>query len=47
MLKREDIAMETSALGFVLFAFFYPLVMQPVSVWGYASEFIGRTKKWG
>lgn len=47
MLKREGIAMEKSALGFVLFAFFYPLVMQPVSVWGYASEFIGRTKKWG
>ncbi|WP_338243085.1 glycosyltransferase [Aurantiacibacter hainanensis] len=47
MMKREGIAMEKSALGFIAFAFFYPLVMQPVSVWGYASEFIGRTKQWG
>lgn len=47
MMKREGIAMEKSALGFILFAFFYPVVMQPVSVWGYISEFFGRTKQWG
>ena len=47
MMKREGITMEKSALGFIAFAFFYPLVMQPVSVWGYASEFIGRKKQWG
>jgi biofilm PGA synthesis N-glycosyltransferase PgaC len=47
MMKREGIRMEKSLLGFILFAFIYPLVMQPVSVWGYVSELFGRKKQWG
>ena len=46
MLKRNDIKMKKSLLGFVLFAFIYPFVMQPVSVWGYLSELFGRKKEW-
>lgn len=33
------------ALGFYIFG--YALLMQPVSLWGYVSEIIGRQKKWG
>lgn len=46
MLRRNDIQMKKSLLGFVLFAFIYPFVMQPVSVWGYLSELFGRKKEW-
>ena len=47
MLRKNDIKMEKSWPGFVLFAFVYPFIMQPVSVWGYLSELIGRRKEWG
>ena len=46
MLKRNDIEMKKSFPGFVLFAFIYPFIMQPVSVWGYLSELFGRKKEW-
>ena len=46
MLRRNDITMKKSLLGFFLFAFIYPFVMQPVSVWGYLSELFGRKKEW-
>ena len=46
MLKREDVEMKRSVWGFILYAFIYPLLMQPVSVWGYVSELFGRKKQW-
>ena len=46
MLKRQDIEMKRSIWGFILYAFIYPLFMQPVSVWGYVSELFGRKKQW-
>ena len=46
MLRRQDIAMKRSLWGFILFAFVYPLVMQPVSVWGYFAELTGGRKQW-
>lgn len=46
MLRKNDIEMKRSWPGFVLFAFIYPFVMQPVSVWGYLSELFGRKKEW-
>ncbi|MXP13613.1 glycosyltransferase [Altererythrobacter confluentis] len=46
MLKRQNIRMKRSVWGFVLFAFVYPLLMQPVSVWGYFAEFTGGKKQW-
>ena len=46
MLRRQDIEMKRSVWGFILFAFAYPLLMQPVSVWGYLAEFTGGRKQW-
>lgn len=46
LLKRNGIEMKKSILGFVLYAFIYPLLMQPVSVWGYFAELIGGRKTW-
>ena len=46
MLKRIDVTMEKSLPGFLLYAFIYPLLMQPVSVWGYFAELFGRRKQW-
>lgn len=47
MLKREGVEMQRSRRGFLFFALIYPLLMQPVSVWGYAAELAGRKKEWG
>lgn len=47
MLKRAGIAMKRSRRGFVMFLLAYPLLMQPVSLWGYAAELSGRRKIWG
>lgn len=46
MLKASRIEMKKSFAGFLLFAFVYPFIMQPVSVWGYLSELFGRRKEW-
>lgn len=46
MLKREEVEMEKSFSGFLLYAFIYPFLMQPVSVWGYFTEITGRRKQW-
>ncbi|PNQ76996.1 glycosyl transferase family 2 [Erythrobacter sp. SAORIC-644] len=46
MLKRNNINMEKSLRGFLLYAFIYPLLMQPVSVWGYLAELTGGRKQW-
>jgi poly-beta-1,6-N-acetyl-D-glucosamine synthase len=46
MLKRQEIEMDKSLRGFLLYVFIYPLLMQPASVWGYLSEFTGRRKQW-
>ncbi len=47
MLRRAGIEMERSLSGFALFALAYPLLMQPVSLWGYVAELTGRRKEWG
>jgi biofilm PGA synthesis N-glycosyltransferase PgaC len=47
MLKRAGIEMKRSRRGFALFVLVYPLLMQPVSLWGYAAELSGRRKEWG
>jgi biofilm PGA synthesis N-glycosyltransferase PgaC len=47
MFKREgvSVARNWGALPFYILA--YALVMQPVSLWGYATELAGMRKKWG
>jgi biofilm PGA synthesis N-glycosyltransferase PgaC len=47
MLKRAGIEMKRSLRGFVAFVLAYPLLMQPISLWGYAAEMSGRRKVWG
>jgi biofilm PGA synthesis N-glycosyltransferase PgaC len=47
MLRRAGIEMKRSLAGFVVFALAYPLLMQPISLWGYAAELAGRRKEWG
>ncbi len=47
MLKRAGVKMKRSRRGFLLFVFVYPLLMQPISLWGYVTEFSGRKKVWG
>lgn len=47
MLRRAGIEMERSLTGFAAFALAYPLLMQPVSLWGYVAELTGRRKEWG
>ena len=47
MLKRAGVEMKRSWRGFLFYVGIYPLVMQPVSVWGYAAEMAGRKKEWG
>lgn len=46
MLKREEIEMDKSLVGFLVYAFIYPFLMQPISVWGYFTEITGRRKQW-
>jgi len=46
MLRRAGIDMTRSGWGFVVFVLAYPLLMQPVSLWGYISEMSGRRKEW-
>ena len=47
MLRRSGIEMKRSWAGFAAFALAYPLLMQPVSLWGYVAELTGRRKEWG
>ncbi|HEX8640504.1 MAG TPA: glycosyltransferase family 2 protein [Allosphingosinicella sp.] len=47
MLKRCSVNMERSHRGFLCYMLIYPLLMQPVSVWGYFAEMTGRAKEWG
>jgi poly-beta-1,6-N-acetyl-D-glucosamine synthase len=47
MLRRAGVTMKRNRAGFLFYTFIYPLIMQPVSVWGYAAEMTGRKKEWG
>jgi biofilm PGA synthesis N-glycosyltransferase PgaC len=47
MLARQGVHMKRNWLGFASFTVIYPLLMQPVSLWGYMAEFAGRRKEWG
>ena len=39
--------MRRNPLGFVGYALFYNLVLQPACVVGYVQEMLNRTKQWG
>lgn len=47
MFRREGLAIRHPYRSLFVYVLFYAIVMQPVSLWGYATEVIGRRKKWG
>ena len=47
MLRRLGLRVRRNVGGFLFYALGYNLLMQPVSVWGYASEMLGLRKRWG
>jgi biofilm PGA synthesis N-glycosyltransferase PgaC len=46
-MRRQGIRVRHSRSGFLVFLVGYTLLMQPICVWGYWSELIGRRKNWG
>lgn len=47
MFREQDLKVRRNPLGFVIYALFYSVVLQPACVWGYCKEIISRTKSWG
>ena len=47
MAKDERLKIRRNYVGLVFYLLFYSVVMQPVCVWGYASELTGRKRQWG
>jgi biofilm PGA synthesis N-glycosyltransferase PgaC len=47
MFKRQDLKVRDNVGGFLFYVLGYSLLMQPVCVWGYVSELLGVSKRWG
>jgi biofilm PGA synthesis N-glycosyltransferase PgaC len=47
MFDAQGLRVRRNIGGFLLYAFAYSLVLQPVSAAGYVSEFLGLHKSWG
>ena len=47
MFDRQGLRVRRNIAGFLVYAFAYSLVLQPVSVAGYVSELLGLRKSWG
>jgi biofilm PGA synthesis N-glycosyltransferase PgaC len=47
MFKRQDLEVRDNVGGFLFYVLGYSLLMQPVCVWGYVSELLGASKRWG
>jgi biofilm PGA synthesis N-glycosyltransferase PgaC len=45
--KQQDVRLRHNRAGLVFYLVVYTLLMQPVCVWGYWSELLGLTKRWG
>ncbi|HEX7948485.1 MAG TPA: glycosyltransferase [Phenylobacterium sp.] len=45
--RREHLTVRRNVGGFLFYAFAYNLLVQPICVWGYASELAGLRKTWG
>ena len=46
-MQSQDVRLEHNAGGLVFYLVVYTILMQPVCVWGYWSELLGLTKRWG
>jgi biofilm PGA synthesis N-glycosyltransferase PgaC len=47
MMHDQNLKVRHNPVGLVFYLLVYALLMQPVCVWGYWSELLGLTKKWG
>ncbi len=47
MFRREGLKVRRNFAGLLFYVLIYSVVMQPVCLWGYISEFIGQRKGWG
>jgi biofilm PGA synthesis N-glycosyltransferase PgaC len=47
MARRQGIELNHNFAGLFFYLLVYTVMMQPVCVWGYASELAGMRKKWG
>ena len=47
MFRDQDLHVRRNYKALFVYIFGYAVLMQPVSLWGYASEIVGRKKKWG
>jgi len=47
MFREQGLKVRHNPLGLGFYLLFYALMMQPISVWGYASEIAGLRKQWG
>ncbi len=45
--RHTRLRVRFNPLGFINYSLFYSLLMQPVALWGYASELLGTRKTWG
>lgn len=45
--KREGLELDRNYPGLFFYLLIYAIVMQPVCLWGYATELAGLRKKWG
>jgi biofilm PGA synthesis N-glycosyltransferase PgaC len=46
MAKSQDLKLKHNWLGLLYYLLAYTVLMQPVCVWGYASEAMGKAKRW-
>ena len=47
MFTEQGLKVRRNPLGFMGYALFYNLVLQPACVVGYVQEILNRTKQWG
>lgn len=47
MFTEQNLRVRNNPFGFIFYALFYSIVLQPACVWGYGKEIISRTKNWG
>ena len=46
MFKRQDLKVRRNLSGFFMYVLGYSMILQPICVWGYASEALGLRKRW-
>lgn len=46
MFKQQALRVRRNVAGFLFYVLAYSMIMQPVCVWGYASELLGLRKRW-